>query len=87
VKDVMIDNIDKVLERGEKIDLLVDRTEDLSDSAHNFRYKSKKLKNTMWWKNMTLIAILIFIVLAIVFVIVWFLCGIPLFQNCRRSSK
>jgi pyoverdine/dityrosine biosynthesis protein Dit1 len=27
VKDVMIRNIDKVLERGEKIELLVDKTE------------------------------------------------------------
>jgi hypothetical protein len=27
VKDIMIDNIEKVLDRGEKLDLLVDKTE------------------------------------------------------------
>lgn len=58
----MIDNIEKVLNRGEKIDLLVGRTQDLSDSAQDFRYRSKKLKNTMWWRNVKLIVVLLVIV-------------------------
>ena len=29
VKDIMVDNIDRVLERGEKIELLVDKTDRL----------------------------------------------------------
>jgi vesicle-associated membrane protein 7 len=87
VKDVMIDNIEKVLDRGEKIDLLVHKTEDLSESAHNFRYKSKKLKNTMWWRNFKLILLLVFIIVAILAVITWYLCGIPDFRNCRELFK
>ena len=33
VKNVMIENIEKVLDRGEKIELLVDRTQTLRNSA------------------------------------------------------
>ena len=36
VKDVMISNIDRVLERGEKIELLVDKTDKLNHQAFKF---------------------------------------------------
>lgn len=36
VKDVMIENIDRVLERGERIELLVDKTDRLNQSAYKF---------------------------------------------------
>ena len=39
MKDVMLTNIDKVLDRGEKIELLVDKSEELDE--HAFRLKSK----------------------------------------------
>lgn len=37
VKDVMIENIDRVLERGERIELLVDKTDRLSQTAFKFQ--------------------------------------------------
>ncbi len=36
VKDVMIENIDRVLERGERIELLVDKTDRLNQQAFKF---------------------------------------------------
>ena len=36
-KDIMIENIDKVLARGEKIEILVTKTHQLSDSSVNMR--------------------------------------------------
>jgi hypothetical protein len=36
VKEVMVENIDRVLERGEKIELLVDKTEKLNQQAFKF---------------------------------------------------
>ena len=36
VKDVMVENIDRVLERGERIELLVDKTEQLHQQAFKF---------------------------------------------------
>jgi vesicle-associated membrane protein 7 len=41
-KDIMIENIDKVLARGEKIELLVNKTQQLSDSSVSMR---KTVKN------------------------------------------
>lgn len=36
VKDVMLENIDRVLERGERIELLVDKTDKLNQQAFKF---------------------------------------------------
>ena len=51
VKSVMVENIEKVLERGEKIELLVDKTDRLNQQAFQFVSNSKKLRTAMWWKN------------------------------------
>ena len=51
VKGVMVQNIEKVLERGEKIELLVDKTDRLNQQAFQFVSNSKKLRTAMWWKN------------------------------------
>jgi hypothetical protein len=43
VKDVMVQNIEKVLERGEKIELLVDKTDRLNQQAFRFESSSRVL--------------------------------------------
>lgn len=40
----------KVLERGERIELLVDKTDHLSSEAFIFKKEARKLKTKMWWK-------------------------------------
>ena len=55
VKSVMVQNIERVLERGERIELLVDKTENLSQSAFKFKKSSTALKRSMWWKNIKLL--------------------------------
>ncbi|KAM7255872.1 hypothetical protein ACFE04_011613 [Oxalis oulophora] len=52
VKGVMMENIEKVLDRGEKIELLVDKTEDLRSQAQDFRSQGTKIKRKMWVQNM-----------------------------------
>ena len=37
VKDIMVTNIEALLERGERLDLLVDKTEQLSSNAVSFK--------------------------------------------------
>ncbi|KAG1681167.1 hypothetical protein FOA52_015610 [Chlamydomonas sp. UWO 241] len=51
VKGVMVENIEKVLERGEKIELLVDTTEALQQQAAQFQRKGKQLRRAMCWQN------------------------------------
>ncbi|XP_055831053.1 vesicle-associated membrane protein 727 [Solanum dulcamara] len=75
VKGIMMDNIEKVLDRGEKIELLVDKTENLQFQADSFQRQGRQLRRKMWFQNLQMKlmvggAILIFII------IVWlFACG------------
>ncbi|GAB4841523.1 hypothetical protein Ancab_022240 [Ancistrocladus abbreviatus] len=52
VKGVMMENIEKVLDRGDKIELLVDKTENLRSQAQDFRQHGTKVKQKMWVQNM-----------------------------------
>ncbi|XP_076927294.1 vesicle-associated membrane protein 722-like [Bidens hawaiensis] len=49
---VMTETIDKILDREEKIDILVDKTVDLRSLAQEFRENSDQMRRKMWWKNM-----------------------------------
>eukprot|EP01119_Soliformovum_irregulare_P008494 TRINITY_DN21614_c0_g1_i1.p1 TRINITY_DN21614_c0_g1~~TRINITY_DN21614_c0_g1_i1.p1 ORF type:complete len:262 (-),score=57.94 TRINITY_DN21614_c0_g1_i1:42-827(-) len=61
VKRTMATNIEKVLERGEKIEVLVDKTDTLNQQAQSFKKKGTQLKRKMWWKNAKLCCCLIII--------------------------
>lgn len=83
VKSVMVQNIEKVLERGEKIDRLVVKTEDLDNQAVRFKKSSTVLKRAMWWRNAKLMAILGTVFVLLLFIIVASSCGGISFPNCR----
>ncbi|KAI1398895.1 synaptobrevin [Hypoxylon fuscum] len=70
VRGIMTRNIEGLLERGERIDLLVDKTDRLGGSAREFRVRSRGLKRQMWWKNVKLMALLIIVLVLIVVAIV-----------------
>ncbi|TQN74268.1 Vesicle-associated membrane protein [Colletotrichum shisoi] len=70
VRGIMTRNIEGLLERGERIDLLVDKTDRLGGSAREFRVRSRGLKRKMWWKNVKLMALLTLVVVLIVLAIV-----------------
>mmetsp|Transcript_1988 Transcript_1988/g.2664 ORF Transcript_1988/g.2664 Transcript_1988/m.2664 type:complete len:227 (-) Transcript_1988:201-881(-) len=84
-KNVMIENIDKVLERGERIELLVDRTEVLDQHAFKFKKTSGNLRNAMWWKNCKMKLMIAFILLVILYIILGLACGFG-FQKCASSE-
>lgn len=68
VKNVMVDNIEKVLKRGEKIELLVDKTDNLNQQSIRFKKHSNQLKQAMWWQNakmMILVGGVVVVILAI----------------------
>lgn len=54
IKDVMSDNIDKLLERGEHIELLVEKTDRLDEHTFVFNKRSGALKKQMLWANIKL---------------------------------
>lgn len=72
---IMRDNINRVAERGERLDALQDKTENLSVSAQGFRRGANKVRKQMWWKDMKMriiicAAIAVILVLIIVPVVV-----------------
>ncbi|GAA5944884.1 SNAP receptor SNC2 [Sporobolomyces koalae] len=66
---IMRDNISKVAERGERLDVLQDKTDTLAQSAQGFRKGANRVRKRMWWKDMKMrmliaagIAILVIII-------------------------
>ena len=45
---------DNVAMRGERLELLVNKTEDLQASSVNFRTQSRSLQQSLYWKNVKL---------------------------------
>jgi hypothetical protein len=42
---------EKVLQRGEKIELLVDKTDQLKQQTFKFNKQARRLRDAMWWKK------------------------------------
>ncbi|OAY39037.1 vesicle-associated membrane protein 727 [Manihot esculenta] len=72
VKGIMMDNIEKVLDRGEKIELLVDKTENLQFQADSFQRQGRQLRRKMWLQNLQM-KLMVGGAILIVFVILWLL--------------
>jgi hypothetical protein len=51
VKQIMVQNIEQILARGERIELLVDKTDNMSHQARAFRKRSQALRRRQWWRN------------------------------------
>ncbi|KAL4200803.1 hypothetical protein AMTRI_Chr02g255440 [Amborella trichopoda] len=82
VKGVMMENIEKVLDRGEKIEILVDKTDTLRDQANNFRTHGTQMRRKMWLQNMKIKLIVLGILIALILIIVLSIChGF----NCGRK--
>jgi vesicle-associated membrane protein 7 len=77
VRGIMTENIERVLERGERIDLLVDKTAGLQTGAREFRVRSRGLRRRMWWKNTKLMILLVFVCVFLLYLFVGFGCGLP----------
>ena len=65
VLDVMMDNIDKVLERGDKLEVLQQTSEDLALTAQQFKKGTFKLKWYQRWKLFIIIFLIIVILLIV----------------------
>ncbi|KAL3500907.1 hypothetical protein ACH5RR_040000 [Cinchona calisaya] len=54
VRNVMIENIDKVLERGDRLELLVDKTANMQVNTFRFTKQTRRFRSTVWWRNVKL---------------------------------
>ena len=70
VKEGMVQNIEKVLERGEKIELLVDKTDRLNQQAFRFESSSRNLRRHLYWRRMRNIGICSIFGLIVLFILI-----------------
>jgi vesicle-associated membrane protein 7 len=86
IRGIMVQNIDNIANRGERLELLVDKTEDLSNSSVTFRKSSRNLARSMWWKNVKITVIIIIVVILVIYFIVSIACGGLAWQKCVKKS-
>ncbi|KAL5206776.1 hypothetical protein ABZP36_034985 [Zizania latifolia] len=74
VKGIMMENIDKVIDRGQQMDTLVSRTEHLHDQAADFRQQGTRMRRKMWYQNMKIKLIVLGIIIALILIIILSVC-------------
>lgn len=67
----MRENINKVSQRGEHLDSLQDKTDNLAVSAQGFRRGANRVRKQMWWKDVKMrIWLIIGIIVLLIIIIV-----------------
>jgi len=66
----MKENINLASQRGEQLDSLQDKTDNLAVSAQGFRRGANRVRKQMWWKDMKMRMCLIIAVIILILVIV-----------------
>ncbi|CAL9098307.1 unnamed protein product [Musa textilis] len=83
IHTIMVDNVEKILDRGDRIALLVDKTATMQDSAFHFRKQSRRLRQALWMKNAKLLAVLTLAIVLLLYVIIAACCGGITLPSCR----
>eukprot|EP00252_Welwitschia_mirabilis_P001603 TRINITY_DN11501_c0_g1_i2.p1 TRINITY_DN11501_c0_g1~~TRINITY_DN11501_c0_g1_i2.p1 ORF type:complete len:222 (+),score=45.14 TRINITY_DN11501_c0_g1_i2:217-882(+) len=74
VQGVMMDNIEKVIHRGEELEVVVNKSENLSSQAQVFKNQGTQLRRKMWFQNMKVKLIVLGILVALILIIVLSVC-------------
>uniref|UniRef100_A0A6I8P075 Vesicle associated membrane protein 2 n=2 Tax=Ornithorhynchus anatinus TaxID=9258 RepID=A0A6I8P075_ORNAN len=72
VVDIMRVNVDKVLERDQKLSELDDRADALQAGASQFETSAAKLKRKYWWKLKMMIILGVICAIILIIIIVYF---------------
>ena len=67
----MVENLDRVVERGEKIETIVERTEELEASAEGFRRSTQSLRRRAWWRSREILFFVLMFAVLLVALAVW----------------
>lgn len=81
VKNIMVENVERLLERGERINLLVSKTDRMNHNAEAFRRRTVHLRRNMWWQNVKYMTFGIFACLLTLYLLLAFVCGL-FFERC-----
>merc|ERR1711933_681029 len=76
INDTLMESIDKLLERNERIELLVNRGESLSTSTSSFRREAVQLRRDVWWRNFKSWLVMGTAALIVILLLVFSTCGL-----------
>lgn len=92
VVGIMRVNVEKVLERDQKLSELDHRAVALQDGASQFEQQATKLKRKQWWANMKMMIIMGVIGVVLLIIIIGehrtyfrLLCACPLCLACQKG--
>ncbi|KIM43750.1 hypothetical protein M413DRAFT_443656 [Hebeloma cylindrosporum] len=86
VKDIMVQNVEQILSRGERIELLVDKTDVIAGQATAFRRGARTVRRQMWWKNKKVLGLSVLMGLFLLWILLAQICGAGL-NHCSSSSN
>ncbi|XP_029639233.1 vesicle-associated membrane protein 711 [Octopus sinensis] len=87
VKGILTQNIEKVLERGDRLDDLMDKTYELEEQSIKFHKTSRSIAKKFWWKNTKMTCLMVcgvLILLTIIIIIILYSTGV--FSSSDNSS-
>ncbi|GAB1604513.1 vesicle-associated membrane protein 7-like [Argonauta hians] len=84
LKEIIVRDIDQITDRNERLELLVDKANDLNVNSVSFKKSSVNLARSLWRKNVKICVLIFFVVVIILYVIVSITCG-GLDWPCTRS--
>ncbi|NXF56105.1 VAMP8 protein, partial [Oceanites oceanicus] len=58
VRTIMTQNVERILARGENLEQLHSKSQDLEATSEHFKTTSQKMARRYWWKNVKLLVIL-----------------------------
>ncbi|NWU93770.1 VAMP8 protein, partial [Upupa epops] len=58
VKTIMTQNVERILQRGENLEQLHSKSQDLEATSEHFRTTSQKVARRYWWRNAKLLVLL-----------------------------
>jgi len=70
VKNIMTENVQRIIDRGETLESLDQRANALTMNADEFQRTSRTLRKKMWWKNTKMIIIMVVVAAIIIAIII-----------------
>ena len=83
VKDITADNIEKVLIRGDKLEKLVNNTENLNNNSRTFNRTARRFRYKMIYKRARCYILSIILGSFIIYLFAFLICGKVNLKNCN----
>jgi vesicle-associated membrane protein 7 len=87
LKDIMVKNIDNIASRGERLELLVNKAENLNTTSVLFRKSSRNVARAMYWRNIKFGLIVGGASLLFIYIIISMSCGGLAWSSCLPSGN